>query len=85
MVTHMKTTIDISTALYEEVRRLAQEENTTVKALVEEGLRHTLTEHRRRVPFTLRKATFKGNGLQPEFAGASWDQIRRSAYEGRGG
>jgi len=85
MVTHMKTTIDISTALYEDVRRVAQEENTTVKALVEEGLRHTLAKHRRRVPFTLRKATFKGNGLQPEFAGASWDQIRHSAYEGRGG
>jgi len=81
----MKTTIDISPALYEEVRRLAQEENTTVKALVEEGLRRTLTEYRRRVPFTLRQATFKGNGLQPEFAGASWDQVRRAAYEGRGG
>lgn len=84
MVTHMKTTIDISNALYDEVRRVAQEEGTTVKALVEEGLRHTLTEHQRRVPFTLRDASFKGNGLQPEFAGASWDQIRNSTYEGRG-
>lgn len=85
MVTHMKTTIDISTALYEEVRRVAQEEKTTVKALVEEGLRHTLAEHKHRAPFTLRKATFKGNGFQPEFAGAAWDQIRKAAYEGRGG
>ncbi|MBP7639082.1 MAG: type II toxin-antitoxin system VapB family antitoxin [Kiritimatiellae bacterium] len=81
----MKTTIDISNALYEEVRRVAQVEGTTVRALVEEGLRHTLAEHRRRVPFTLRNATFKGNGLRPEFAGASWDQIRNSVYEGRGG
>lgn len=85
MVAHMKTTIDISNALYEEVRRVAQEEGTTVRALVEEGLRHTLAEHRRRVPFTLRNATFKGNGLRPEFAGPSWDQIRNSVYEGRGG
>ena len=80
----MKTTVDISTALYEEVRRVAQEEHTTIKAMVEEGLRHTLAEHKRRLPFTLRNATFKGNGLQPEFAGASWDQIRNAAYEGRG-
>ena len=85
MVTHMKTTIDISTALYDEVRRVAREENTTVKALVEDGLRHTLAEHKRRAPFTLRDATFKGNGLRAEFSGASWDQIRNSVYEGRGG
>ncbi len=82
MVTLMKTTIDISAALYEEVRRVAQEENTTVKALVEEGLRHTLAEHKRRAPFTLRNAAFKGDGLQSE---SSWDQIRNAAYEGRGG
>jgi hypothetical protein len=81
----MKTTIDISTALYEEVRHVAQEEDTTVKALVEEGLRRTLAEHKRRVPFTLRTVTFNGNGLQPEFSSASWDQIRSAAYEGRGG
>ena len=85
MVTHMKTTIDISTDLYDEVRRVAQEESTTVKALVEEGLRNTLAEHKRRAPFTLRNASFKGNGLQPEFSGASWDQIRNAVYEGRGG
>lgn len=85
MVTHMKTTIDISDSLYEEVRRVAHAENTTVKALVEEGLRQTLAEHRRREPFTLRNATFKGDGLNPAFAGASWDQVRGAVYEGRGG
>ena len=85
MVTHMMTTIDISTDLYNEVRRVAHEESTTVKALVEEGLRHTLEKHKRRGPFTLRNAAFKGDGLQPEFSGASWDQIRNAAYEGRGG
>ena len=85
MVNHMKTTIDIANALYEEVRRVAKQENTTVKALVEAGLRQTLAERQRREPFTLRKAAFKGNGLQPEFSGASWDQVRNSAYEGRGG
>ncbi len=85
MVTHMKTTIDIADALYDEVRRVAHEEKSTVKALVEEGLRHTLALHKQRTPFTLRDATFKGSGLQPEFSGASWDQIRNAAYEGHGG
>lgn len=81
----MKTTVDIADALYDEVRRAAHEESTTVKALVEEGLRHTLAERRRRAPFILRNATFKGNGLQSAFSSASWDQIRNAAYEGRGG
>lgn len=85
MVAHMKTTINISTALYEEVRRTAQEENTTVKALIEEGLRHTLATHKKRIPFTLRKVTFKGNGCQPDFADTSWTHIRNAVYEGRGG
>ena len=85
MVTHMMTTIDIAGALYDEVRRVAHEESTTVKALVEEGLRHMIALHKQRAPFTLRNATFKGNGLQPEFSGTSWDQIRNAAYEGHGG
>ncbi len=85
MVPHMKTTIDIATDLYNEVRRVAQEEKVTVKALVEEGLRRTLAEHTRRAPFTLRNATFNGDGLQPEFSESSWDQIRNATYDGRGG
>ena len=85
MVTSMKTIIDISPSLYEAVRRLAREENTTVKALGEEGLRHALSCHKERTPFTLRKASFRGNGLQPEFSGASWDTLRATAYEGHGG
>ncbi len=81
----MKTTIDISDALYKEARRVAHDECTTVKALVEEGLRRALTEHKQCDPFKLRKATFKGKGLRSDFSGASWEQIRGAAYEGRGG
>jgi len=58
---------------------------TTVKALVEEGLRHVISEHQRSGVFRFRKATFKGEGLQPEMEGASWENMRERAYEGRGG
>ena len=85
MVSHMKTTMNIPDSLFKDARRLAHEEHTTIKALVEEGLRRTLDEHGRSKPFRLRKATFKGKGLQPPLAGASWDRIRDTAYEGRGG
>jgi hypothetical protein len=56
-----------------------------MKALVEEGLRRIISERQRRGKFRLRKASFKGEGLQPHIAGASWDQIREQIYEGRGG
>jgi hypothetical protein len=85
MVSHMKTTIQIPDSLFEEVRKLAHRERTTLKALVEEGLRRIISERKRRGEFRLRRATFKGNGLQPHLAGASWDHIRDLSYEGRGG
>jgi len=85
MVSNMKTTIDIADALLEEARKLAAREGTTVKALVEQGLRRVVTERRRSTAFRLRKATFKGNGLQSGVDGADWERIRSLAYEGRGG
>ena len=81
----MKTTVEVSDSLLEEARKLAAREGTTVRALVEEGLRRVVAQRKRAVPFRLRKASFKGNGLQPTLAGASWDRIRDMAYEGRGG
>ena len=84
MASHMKTTIQIPDSLYRQARRLAQREHTTLKALVEQGLRHTLAERQRRGGFRLRKVTFQGQGLQPPAAAASWEQIRELSYEGRG-
>ena len=80
----MKTTVEISNSLLDQARKLAARERTTVRALIEEGLRHIVAEHKRPSAFHLRKATFRGNGLQPAVAGASWPQIRDLTYEGRG-
>jgi hypothetical protein len=87
MVSHMKTTIHIPDGLFDEARKVAQEEKTTLKALVEEGLRKVVTERRgeKSAGFRLRKAAFKGQGLQPHLAGVTWDQILDVSYEGRGG
>ena len=81
----MKTTVQIPDSLFEEARKVAHRDRTTLKALVEEGLRRIISERKRRNTFQLRKATFKGKGLQPHLAGASWDKIRELSYEGRGG
>ena len=81
----MKTTIQIQDSLFEDARKLAHRERTTLRALIEEGLRRIIVEHKRRTRFGLRKASFKGTGLQPHLTGVSWDQIRELSYEGRGG
>ncbi|MBM4337986.1 MAG: DUF2191 domain-containing protein [Deltaproteobacteria bacterium] len=81
----MKTSIQIPNSLFEEARKLAHRERTTLKALVEEGLRRIISDRKKRNGFRLRKATFKGNGIQPHLADASWDRIRELGYEGRGG
>jgi hypothetical protein len=44
-----------------------------------------VAERKSRDVFKLRKASFKGQGLQAAFAGATWEQIREAMYEGRGG
>ena len=80
----MKTTIEISDALLEAARQVSRREKTTVRSLVEEGLRKVIAEREGSRTFRLRKATFMGNGLQSQITGAAWDQIRGLIYAGRG-
>lgn len=86
MASHMKTTINIPDSLFEEARQVARKEKITLKNLVEEGLRKTIDErrNRKRGDFKLRRASFKGRGLQPHLVGAAWDQILDLSYEERG-
>jgi hypothetical protein len=79
----MKTTIEISDALLENARSLAAREKTTVRALVESGLRREIEERRHRTKFRLRDASFEGKGLQPGVP-ADWQRLRDLSYEGRG-
>lgn len=84
--TNMKTTIEIAQPLLNRAKRVAAAESTTLRALVEDGLRKVLNEKEtRRQPFRLQQVTFKGKGLQPELNEANWEQIRALAYEGHGG
>ena len=77
----MKTTIEVGDSLLAEAKRAAAEENTTLRALVEAGLREVLAKRRRRAaPFRLRRVTVKGKGLLAELRGASWQQLRDLAY-----
>jgi hypothetical protein len=85
MVSHMKTTIDVAGPLLEEAKSVAAREGTTLRALVEEGLRGVLARRKTDRPFRLRDASFKGRGLQPGVSLERWDVIRDLIYAGRGG
>ena len=78
----MKTTIDIADPVLIDARKVAADEGTTLRALVEQGLRQVVAEKKRRKPkCRLKLVTFRGEGLQPEFKNASWDEIRDLSYE----
>jgi hypothetical protein len=80
----MKTTLDIADPLLREARQIAAREGTTLRALVEQGLRRVVSEKKRKDAFRLRKASFKGRGLRPELRDGGWESLRDLAYEGRG-
>ena len=82
MVTHMKTTIELSDALLKAARRRARARGLTLRALVEEGLRLVIRDEKEREPFRLRRATFRGQGLSEN--AREWPAIRDMTYGGRG-
>ena len=81
----MKTTVEIADSLLASARRLAAREGTSVRALIEEGLRKVVDKRERRVGFALRRVTFGGSGLSPDLSPSDWDAIRDRSYEDRGG
>jgi hypothetical protein len=80
----MKTTVEISNPLLREARKLTDREGVTLRALIERGLQRVLSETRRGKAFKLRRASFKGEGLQPDVQGAGWERLRDLAYQDRG-
>ena len=77
----MKTTIDIAEPLLARAKQVAATEGVTRRELVEDGLRQVIEQ---RPAFQLRRATFGGQGLQPDIAAGSWECLRELVYEGRG-
>ena len=80
----MKTTIEITDELARLAKAHAASKNTTLRALVEHGLRLALRFDGARSPFKLRDASVGGRGLQPQFRDADWTRIREAVYEDRG-
>jgi hypothetical protein len=84
MVTHMKTTLEIPKPLFDQAKRVAAREGTTLRAIIEAGLRRELRQRREGRDFVLRDVRVAGSGLQPEYQDVAWDNLRDAIYEGRG-
>jgi hypothetical protein len=76
--------VEISDPLLREARKLAAREGVTLRTVIERGLHRVITETKQGTPFKLRRASFKGKGLQPDLRHASWERVRDLVYEGRG-
>jgi hypothetical protein len=79
-----KTTVELPDLLLRDAKRVALKERTTVKALIEQGLRAVVRERLRRGPFALRRASFAGDGLVAGRSLGDWADIRDQIYAGRG-
>ena len=72
----MKITVEISDALLEAARQAARRDGTTLRALIEHGLRLALNVQTPAPAFRLRDASVPGCGLQPGIEDLSWDELR---------
>ncbi len=85
MVSHMKTTIEISDHLLHRSKKVVRQEGGTLRSLVEEGLTLALARREKGTKARVKLVTFRGQGLQPEFRGVSWQKVRDAIYRhGRG-
>ena len=81
----MKVTVELADDLLGRAKVHAARQKTTLRALVEQGLREVLNADEQPVQFRLEDAGVGGRGLRKEYQGAEWPRIRDAAYERRSG
>jgi len=76
----MKTTVDIADDLLKRSQQLAKREGSTLRSVLEEGLRLVLKSRRTPGSRAFHFPTFGKGGLNPEFRDADWEKIRTTIY-----
>jgi hypothetical protein len=82
----MKTSLEISEHLFNKVKQLAAKRGTSVRALIDEGLRLLLADVEKKQTVKPKLLTFGGDGLTDLYQGnsLSWDSLRDEIYRGHG-
>ena len=81
----MKTTLDISDPLLDQVRRIAARDGDTLRSLVEQGLRKVVAERSAKAkPFKLKDCSVGTPGVQSGYEKLSWEEMRALMYESHG-
>ncbi|MFY9342947.1 MAG: DUF2191 domain-containing protein [Planctomycetota bacterium] len=80
----MKTTVEIAADLLKQAKAVAARDKTTLRSLLEEGLRWALGRRRKATPFRLPDARVGGQGVQPGVSEGDWSSLRDTIYQGRG-
>jgi hypothetical protein len=85
MVVRVKTTVDIAESMLKEAKLIAAREGITLRALVDEGLRHVIEERaKQKSGFRLRDASYGSGGGVPGFDPDDWMSIKH-LVRGAGG
>lgn len=71
----MKTTVELPDRLVRDAKRLAAKEGITMRELIERGLRAVVAGRTHGERFTLRDASFQGDGLVAGRSLRDWESI----------
>ena len=77
----MKTTVNLPDELVREAQEVARQQRTTLRELIETGLRAVVNQRSSDTPFELADRSVDGRGLQQEFRNAPWQRMRDTIHE----
>jgi hypothetical protein len=77
----VKTTVDIADDLLKRSQQLAKREGSTLRAVLEEGLRLVLKDRGTPGSRAFRFPTFGKDGLSTEFSDGDWEKLRATIYD----
>lgn len=80
----MKTTVEIANDLLARTREIARRDETTLRDLIEEGLRIVLAQREQRASYQWPDLSVGGEGLSPEVEEGIWERAHDRIYKGRG-
>ena len=81
----MRTTIDLSEAVFQQAKRCAQRRQTTLRDIIEEGLRLVMDREDAVQKYRLKDLSYGSGGTVPGIEMGDWERIRDILYTGRGG